>query len=220
MSYLRGWWSPPQGQRTPPVRCGSGSPQSDQSRGSSWILAVRPKWKNLKTTKTTTTTTTHQLPDRRFCFRLNEKCLLNTLRHISAQTGCLLNKIQQNRKEKNDFFVLLYQNQNMFSSWKNKPQTLFHFPETMWSQPADFIHFKGRLGNIFFLKNKIQTYKSDAALSPLLSLYTCGSDCVCRAPPSAWTLMFWFSPDVSGWGVGVFPLASEGAQVRLGVNKI
>lgn len=59
-SDLRGWWSPPRGRRRQPVRFGSGSLQSDRSRGSSWTLAVRPEWKNLKTT----TSTTSQRPDR------------------------------------------------------------------------------------------------------------------------------------------------------------
>ncbi len=42
---------------------------------------------------------------------------------------------------------------------------------------------------------------------------------MCRAPPSACMLMFWFSWDISGWGVGVFPPANESAQVRLRVDK-
>ncbi len=42
----------------------------------------------------------------------------------------------------------------------------------------------------------------------------CGGVCVCRAPPTACVLMFWFSRDVSGWGVGVFPPADDGVQVR------
>ncbi len=44
-------------------------------------------------------------------------------------------------------------------------------------------------------------------------------DRVCRAPPSAWILMHWFSQDMSGWGVGVFPPANESVQVRLGVDE-
>ncbi len=31
--------------------------------------------------------------------------------------------------------------------------------------------------------------------------------------------MFWFNRDVSGWGVGVFPPASDGVQVRLRGNQ-
>ncbi len=31
--------------------------------------------------------------------------------------------------------------------------------------------------------------------------------------------MFWFSRDVSGWGVDGFPPANESAQVRLKVDK-
>ncbi len=50
-------------------------------------------------------------------------------------------------------------------------------------------------------------------------LYMCGGECVCRAPPSAWICMFWFSQDVSGWGVGVFPPANDGTQVRLRMDK-
>ncbi len=47
----------------------------------------------------------------------------------------------------------------------------------------------------------------------------CGGHCVCRAPPSVWIWMFWFSRDVSEWRVGVFPPANESAQVRLREDK-
>ncbi len=78
------------------------------------------------------------------------------------------------------------------------------------------------VSSIFKTKqNKTNThlYKSNAAQSSLLILCTCGGDRDCRAPPSAWVLMFQFSQNVSGWGVGVFPPANDSAQVRLRVDK-
>ncbi len=52
------------------------------------------------------------------------------------------------------------------------------------------------------------------------ALYMCGSVCVWRARPSAWILMFWFSGDVLGWEVGVFPPANESARLRLGAQPL
>ncbi len=66
---------------------------------------------------------------------------------------------------------------------------------------------KGGVRNIC-IKYKIYSYTKVILLNHHLWSSVFG-DCVCRAPPSARILMFWFSRDVSGWGVGVFLPSSD-----------
>ncbi len=48
----------------------------------------------------------------------------------------------------------------------------------------------------------------------------CGGACVCKAPPSAWILIFSLTRDVFWVGSGsIFLLANDIAQVRLRVDK-
>ncbi len=59
---------------------------------------------------------------------------------------------------------------------------------------------KGRVNSIF-LKTNIYTYTKLISAITSGPLDMCSDDYICRAPTSACILMFWFSLDISGWGV-------------------
>ncbi len=80
-------------------------------------------------------------------------------------------------------------------------------------------HLKGGANSIF-LKNRILIYTNEScSVITYGPLDMCGGHCVCSALPSACSIMFLVSWDVSGQRVGAFPPVTDSVQVRLGVNK-